>query len=167
MLRYRPIDIRKDRQVLLVIHCQINYASETSEVRKTSYEEYWEKWMRSPQPEQFLSHLGETIKDNRAVAEIVHDEHGAIVGYLWVTFEDIEGYNTRVAQVMDIAVLSDFRGHGVGTEIMHHIEEVARVKGARLLRSDTGIENEASQKLHEKLGFKPYHILYEKDLRES
>lgn len=166
MLRYRPIDIRKDRQVLLVIHCQINYASETPEARKIRYEEYWEKWMRSQQPEQFLSCLNESMKESGAVAEIVHDEQGAIVGYLWVTFEDVEGYGMRIAQVMDIAVMTGFRGQGVGTEIMGHIEDVARAKGAHLLRSDTGTENEASQRLHEKLGFKPYHILYEKDLRK-
>jgi GNAT superfamily N-acetyltransferase len=165
MLRYRPIDIRRDRQVLLVIHCQVNYASDTPQARKTPYEEYWEKWMRSPQPEQYLTRLKESLDDKRTFAEFVEDEHGTIIGYLWVIFEDIEGYDRTIAYVMDIAVMADFRGQGVGTEIMGHIEEVTRVRGANLLRSDTGIENEASQKLHEKLGFKPYHILYEKDLK--
>lgn len=165
MLRYRPIDIKRHRQVLLVIHCQINYAVETPVFRKMPYEEYWEKWMRSPQPEEFLSRLKETMDDKRTIAEIAEDEHGTIVGYLWVIFEDIEGYDTTVAYVTDIAVMTDFRGKGIGTEMLEHIEEVARVRGAHLLRSDTGIENEASQKLHEKLGFKSYHILYEKDLR--
>ena len=166
MLRYRPIDVKRDRQVLLVIHCQINYAVDTPAFRNMPYEEYWEKWMRSPQPEQFLSRLKETMEDKRTIAEIAEDEHGTIIGYLWAIFEDIEGYDTTIAYVMDIAVMVDFRGMGVGTEMLEHIEEVARVKGAHLLRSDTSIENEASQKLHEKLGFKRYHILYEKNLRE-
>lgn len=79
-----------------------------------------------------------------------------------MTFTDIQGYNIAVAKVMDIAVTTDYRRRGIGTQMLEHIEETARKRGATLLRSDTGIENKASQKLHEKFGFKPYRIHYEK-----
>lgn len=65
---------------------------------------------------------------------------------------------------MDILVVPDYQRKDIGTMMMKHIEEVAKKKGATLLRSDTGIENIASQKLHEKSGFKPYRIYYEKIL---
>jgi ribosomal protein S18 acetylase RimI-like enzyme len=65
---------------------------------------------------------------------------------------------------MDLGVTEEFRRQGIAMEMLAHIEEEVRSRGATLLRSDTGIENKASQKLHEKFGFKRYHVDYEKSL---
>jgi len=102
--------------------------------------------------------------DERTIAEI-WEEDGRIVGYLWVTFSDIPDYDLTIAEVMDIAVADEYRRRGVGRVMLHHAEDIARKHGAALLRSDTGIENVASQKLHEKMGYNPYRIGYEKILR--
>jgi GNAT superfamily N-acetyltransferase len=48
---------------------------------------------------------------------------------------------------MDIAVALDYQRKGIGIMMLRHIEELAKERGATLLRSDTGIENMASQKL--------------------
>lgn len=167
MLRYRRIDINKDRDVLLEFHCRVNYESETSYARSMSYEKYQKKWLSTSQPEEYLSHLAETMEDDRTIAEIWEDD-GAVVGYLWATFVDVQGYDVTIAEVMDIAVAPDYQRRGIGTRMLRHVEEIAREmareRGAILLRSDTGIENTASQKLHERFGFKPYRIHYEKVL---
>ena len=163
MLHYRIIDFNNDRDILLELHCRINYESETPYARKVSYEQYKEKWLSTSQAESYLFHLTKTMKDKRTIAEILEDD-GIVVGYLWVTLTDIEGYDITIAEVMDIAVVPNYRRRGIGLEMMKHIEEMAKKKGATLLRSDTGIENIASQKLHEKSGFKPYRIYYEKVL---
>jgi hypothetical protein len=151
MLRYRPIDVEKDRDALLEMHSQIIYSSGSPLERRTSLEDSREKWMSTPQPESYLKRLKETMKDVRNFAEFLEDEDGKLAGYLWVWFEDIEGYDTAIAYVMDLGVTEEF-------------EEEVRSRGATLLRSDTGIENEASQKLHEKFGFERYHVDYEKNL---
>ena len=163
MFQWRVIDVNNDRDVLLEFHCRINYESETPYARKVPYEQYREKWLSTSQPESYLSHLTETMKDERTMAEILEDD-GVIVGYLWVTFTDIQDYNITIAEVMDIAVAPDYQRRGIGLKMMRHIEEIARERGATLLRSDTGIENVASQKLHERFEFKPYRIHYEKVL---
>ncbi|MGD8505655.1 MAG: GNAT family N-acetyltransferase [Candidatus Bathyarchaeota archaeon] len=163
MLKYRTIHIKKDRDILLELHCRINYESETPYARKVSYEQYREKWLKTSQPESYLQHLAKTMKDKRAIAEILED-NGKTVGYLWVTFTDIEGYDMTIAEIMDFAVVPEYQHQGIGAKMMKYIEEMAKKKGATLLRSATGIENIASQKLHEKSGFKSYHILYEKGL---
>jgi len=164
VLRYRRIDIIKDKDFLLDFHCRINYESETPYMRKLPYEEYRHKWLRTSQPHSFLSDLENTMKENRTVAEILEDGK-AQVGYLWVTFTDVQDYGITIAGIMDIAVAPDFQHRGIGTTMLRHVEELAKEQGATLLRSDTGIENVASQKLHESLGFKPYKIHYEKVLR--
>lgn len=161
MFQYRVIDVNNDREILLELHCLINYESETPYSRRMSYIQYQEKWLTTSQPEDFLAHLAKTMKDKRTMAEILEDD-GNIAGYLWVPFTDIKDYDITIAVVMDIAVTTDYQRRGIGTKMMRHIEETARERGATLLRSDTGVENVASQKLHEKSGFKPYRIYYEK-----
>jgi len=164
MFRYRAIDVKRDRDLLLEFHCRVNYDSETPYARTASYEQYRKKWLSTSQPEAFLSHLVETMKDERTMAEIL-EYNGSTVGYLWVKFTDIHDYIITVAEVMDIAVAPDYQRRGIGSKMLRHIQETARKRGANLLRSDTGVDNIASQKLHEKSGFKPYRIHYEKIIR--
>lgn len=163
MLQYRKIDVNKDREILLELHCLINYESETSHARKISYEKYKEKWLSTSQPDEYILHLAKTMKDKRTMAEILEDD-GTVAGYLWVTFTDVNDYDITIAEVMDIAITTDYQRRGIGIRMMKHIEETAQERGATLLRSDTGIENVASQRLHEKAGFKTYRICYEKIL---
>jgi ribosomal protein S18 acetylase RimI-like enzyme len=164
MLRYRAVDVKRDEKILLEFHCRINYESETPYARTVPYEQYRKKWLSTSQPREYLSHLAATMKDERTMAEILEDK-GSVVGYLWVTFNDIHDYNLTIAEIMDIAVASSHQRRGIGLSMLRRIEEVARRKGATLIRSDTGVENTASQKLHEKFGFKPYRIHYEKIIR--
>jgi ribosomal protein S18 acetylase RimI-like enzyme len=163
MFRFRVVDINKDRDILLEFHSRINYESDTPFARTVSYEKYREKWLNTSQPESYLSELAKTMRDSRTIAEILED-NGVAVGYSWVAFRDIEGYNITIAELMDIAVAPEHQRHGIGLMMMEHIEKIAKKQGATLLRSCIGIENIASQKLHEKFGFKPYRIYYEKVL---
>ena len=128
MFRYRAIDAKKDRNLLLEFHCRINYDSETPHARTAPYEQYREKWLSTYQPDAFLSHLAETIKDKRTMVEIL-ECNGSVAGYLWVTFSDIQDYRITIAEVMDIAVVPDYRRRGVGLEMLKHIEETARKRG--------------------------------------
>jgi ribosomal protein S18 acetylase RimI-like enzyme len=163
-MEYRRIDIVRDRDILLELHCLINYASETPYARRMPYEQYQAKWLSTSQPERFLSHLAETMQDERTLAEFL-EEAGVVVGYLWLTFHDLLDYGITIAEVMDLGVAPEYQRQGIGLELLRHAEEVARQQGATLLRSDTGAENVASQGLHEKLEFGLYKLHYEKVLR--
>ncbi len=161
---YRRIDIVRDKDTLLEFHCRINYASETPYARRMPYERYRARWLSTSQPEGFLSHLAETMQDERTLAEFL-EEHDVVVGYLWLTFHDLLDYDLIIAEVMDLAVAPAYQRRGIGLELLRRAEEVARRQGATLLRSDTGSENVASQRLHEKLEFRLYKLHYEKVLR--
>jgi ribosomal protein S18 acetylase RimI-like enzyme len=80
------------------------------------------------------------------------------------TFTDIPDYGITISEIMDIAVASDHQHRGIETTMIRYTEKLAKNRGATLLRSDTGIDNVASQKLHESLGFRPYRIHDEKSL---
>ncbi len=120
--------------------------------------------MRSSQPESFLSNLARTMDDDRTVAEL-WETGDDLVGYLWMIFTDLSDYELTIAEFMDLGVTPKYQGKGIGEKMIKRAEEHARKMGATLFRSDTGVENLASRKLHEKVEFKPYRICYEKVLR--
>lgn len=164
MFQYRRINVNKDRDRLLEFHCRINYESETPYARKVPYEQYRQKWFSTTQPETYLSDLSKSMKNKRTIAEILED-NDTPTGYLWVTFADIQGYDMTIAEIMDIIVAPEHQRRGIGLSMLTHIEKIARERGATFLRSDTGIENVASQELHEKFGFRIKRIEYEKILQ--
>lgn len=163
MYTYRPITAA-DRQTILAFHCEIIYASDTPWARKVPYDHYKQQWFSTAQPNQFFSHLLETCQDARTIAEIVEDDQGKPIGYIWVVFNDIDGYNLTVAEIMDVFVIPEQRRTGLGTRLLKYIEEKAKSRGAHVLRSETGIVNKASIELHKRHGFQTYRVLLEKPL---
>lgn len=166
MLTVRPVNIQADKDTLLELHCCDNYESETPWARTVSYDAYRRKWLSTSQPESFLASLSESLADPRTIAEI-WEQSSALAGFVWVVFIDIVDYNVTIAEVNDIAVSKQYRRKGIGTKILDHVEQLARKRGAHLLRSEAGIENMASDRLHRKAGFKPYRMQYEKVLTSS
>ena len=162
--RTRRVNVDQDRELLLEFHCIANYESETPWARKAPYACYRAKWFGTPQTSVFLSALKKSMEDQRTIAEIWETEDGTVAAYAWVTFTEIEGYGTVLAEVRDVAVKAEFRRQGIGTGIFRHIESLARKHGAVVLRSEVGIENAVSQGLHKKYGFAPHRVGYEKVL---
>jgi len=161
MLSPRKIDIKADKDTLLELHCRINYESESPWARTVPFEQYREKWLSTSQTKTFLGDLAESMADERTITEIWEDDH-VCVGYLWVTFSSVRDYNLTIAEVRDIAVVEEYQRRGIGRRMLEHAEQLARDRGAHLLRSETGTDNTASQGLHVNFAFKPYRIQYEK-----
>ena len=102
----------------------------------------------------------------RTLAELWARE-GTIVGYLWVVFHDVPGYDITIAEVMDLAVAPASQRQGLGGRMLQHAEGIARGQGAILLRSDAGSDNVASIRLHETRGYRRHRISYEKILVDN
>ena len=167
MLNIRSVNVETDQAALLEFHVIGNYESESPWARQVSFEQYRTEWLANTLSiREFLSHLAESIQDPRTIAEIWDDDADAI-GFLWVTFEEIVGSNLTVAEVRDLELTASHRRRGIGSKMLAHAEELSRQCGAGLLRSGTGIDNVASQRLHAKMGLKTYHIDYEKPLSED
>jgi ribosomal protein S18 acetylase RimI-like enzyme len=134
------------------MHFDAIYESGTPRFRSNPIEKAREQWLKTSQVEEFLSSLSKSLADKRTIAEIWEDD-GVPVAYVWVKFTDLVDYHFTFAEVVEIAVIPENRRRGIATEIMGHVEQVANERGADVLRSGTGIDNQASRKLHEKLGF--------------
>jgi L-amino acid N-acyltransferase YncA len=107
--------------------------------------------------------LAALIDDPKAVVE-VWEEDGRLVGYVCVSFLELDAYPIVVADVEDIAVLPAYQRQGIGTEMLTYAEAEAQVRGAGVLRADIGVANAASKALHERQGFAVFRQSYEKRL---
>jgi GNAT superfamily N-acetyltransferase len=103
------------------------------------------------------------LKDRRTIAERWESD-GQIIAYVWATFTYWPGYGVSGAHIEDILVTREFRRKGVALQVIRHVEELARERGATILRSGTGIENLASQAMHRKAGFYVERTEFEKEL---
>jgi len=164
-LTHRAIDLARDREYILECHCRINYACDSPWARAIPYEEYRRNWFAMPgQIDEFWQHLQESAKDPRAITEIIEDETGEIVGYLWGSFWENKEAGIACLELQDLYVEEAFRRQGVASRLFAYAEKKARAIGANLLRSGTGCENAASIAMHGKLGYGIYRYEFEKKL---
>jgi ribosomal-protein-alanine N-acetyltransferase len=86
---------------------------------------------------------------NRSVCHIyvvrMHD--CAVAGFcaFWLVFDEIH--------INNLAVRPRFRGHGIGTALLHHVLAEARLLGARRATLEVRASNAAARRLYERLGF--------------
>jgi ribosomal protein S18 acetylase RimI-like enzyme len=207
MLKYRPIDIKRDKEIILELQCQVNYACESPCFQDKSYEKYRKKWRSSGQTKEFLSRLRKSMKEKRTIAVMVEKNstdftdtvpsemdpkgrwseaninnlrrlprhcvprndyvglHREVVGYMWVQFFDVIGYNLTYTEISELAVVPKYQRKGIATRMIKYIEDISRKRGIKYIRSGTGILNIPSQKLQKKLGYKPIWTRYEKKLK--
>ena len=164
-LTHRPIELERDRDYVLERHCRINYACDSPWARDIPYEEYRRNWFAMPeQINGFWQHLRESAGDPRSIAEIIENDTGEIVGYLWGSFWENKQAKIACLELQDIYVEEAFRGQGVASQLFAYAEEKARTAGANLVRSGTGRENAASIAMHAKLGYGIYRYEFEKRL---
>ncbi len=162
---HRKIDFIKDKEYILESHCKINYECDTPWKRKLPYEVYRAEWFGlENQIAEFYNYLCDTATDERTVAEIIEDECGNIIGYLWVPFCEDKESGFSFADIQDIYIEDKFRGMGIASDLLKYSEEKAKKNGAKVIRSGTGCENFASIALHEKIGYYVYRYEFEKKL---
>ena len=161
-LRHRDADLSHDRDLLLDYHCHTDYVSESPLETLPEYADYRAAWLESPQPEEYLSALRQTVQDPRGLVKLLLDEDNTPIGYFWVTFTDVPSYNFAFAEIQDLYVVEGQRRTGLGSAVLAYVEVKVKEAGVRVLRSGTGAGNTASIRLHEKGGFRMYRYEFEK-----
>ena len=86
---------------------------------------------------------------NRAVCHIyvVRMPDCRVAGFcaFWLVFDEIH--------VNNVAVLPQYRSHGLGTALLHHVLAEGRRLGAQRATLEVRRSNEAARRLYERLGF--------------
>lgn len=91
------------------------------------------------------SYLGELKND--FANYLVCDDAGDIAAYggIWVVFEE--------AHITNVAVAIQYRGQGVGSDLMRELEKIARAKHATRILLEVRPSNQAALAMYDKLGF--------------
>ncbi len=163
-LRHRDVDLDHDRDLLLEYHCYTDYVSESPLETLPEYAKYRAFWLQSPQPDEYLSALRQTMQDPRGLVKVLLDEDGAPIGYFWATFTDVPAYHFAFAEIQDLYIVDAHRRTGLGSAVVAYVEMKTKEAGVHVLRSGTGAGNTASMRLHEKTGFITYRCEFEKRL---
>jgi len=90
---------------------------------------------------------------------LIAEVNEVIVGFGIINFEPKYNYYQKfdIPEVQDINVHSDFRENGIATEIIYHLENIARDQGNEKIGISVGLTKEygPAQRLYFKLGYSP------------
>lgn len=99
---------------------------------------------------------------------LVADEADDVVGYamVWtnVPGEDIEDGDFVCGYLADLAVLSAYRGRGVGRALIAAAEEHARENGVQYFRIGVMAANKGAQEIYRAAGYVAFSVEFEKCL---
>lgn len=99
----------------------------------------------------------------------VYEEEGVIKGYMSLRVQNPDEYNYRknlsILQLQTIAVDEQYRGHGVGRQLLNHAKEVAKELGFSHLRVVALAKNDRARHLYRDCGFHEQEIIHEIELK--
>lgn len=91
-----------------------------------------------------------------------------VIGFTTVLAEvrsdEIADGNVEYGLVYDLVVAGEFRGRGIGRQLLEAAETYARAKGVKWLRIGVLASNHSAAGLYDSMGFKPLYIEREKAL---
>lgn len=123
---------------------------------------------------------GEEIADDYIIAMLfrcrmcdgqvlVADVDGNIAGHVMilnrVQSDDLDDGNLEFGLIADLLVRKEYRGTGLGRELMAAAETFAKENDVRWLRISVMAQNAAARKLYASTGFSEIYVELEKDLQ--
>ncbi|HHY25741.1 MAG TPA: GNAT family N-acetyltransferase [Desulfitobacterium dehalogenans] len=130
-------------------------------------------WRRQPMEEtmkyriKMLKNFWTWIQQSNSKVFIAEMDQGKPAGFL-VLYPDAQEELTGLHQgwVMDIAVLEEYRNHGIGKVLMEEAEAYCREKGIQYLGLAVSSHNVQALRLYQNLGFAEERKLMVKVLKD-
>ncbi|NQD66393.1 ribosomal protein S18-alanine N-acetyltransferase [Bacillus haikouensis] len=87
------------------------------------------------------------IEQNHLSTYLVAEDGERIAGYcgVWLVVDE--------AHITNVAVLPEYRGQGLGEDLMMRIMEISKEVGARVMTLEVRVSNVAAKGLYRKMGF--------------
>jgi len=83
--------------------------------------------------------------------QFIYREAGNVVGFVTVYFSFTSTITAKVAILNDLYTLPNYRGKGIGRQLIEHCRRYAAASGAARLQWVTAPDNEQAQKLYDSL----------------
>jgi GNAT superfamily N-acetyltransferase len=100
--------------------------------------------------------LNELIGHERLGRVILFDDHGALVGYMILTFGYSLEFGGRDALIDEFYVVPGARGSGIGTRAVAHAVEVCRSEGISNVHLEADYFNSRVHEFYQRLGFRDH-----------
>jgi len=97
---------------------------------------------------EFFSQFGES---NPLGCQFIFRESGKAVGFATVYFTFTSTIASKVAVLNDLYTCPDYRGKGIGKQLIEHCHRYAVQQGAARLQWVTAPDNEQAQKLYDSM----------------
>ena len=161
---FRPANLKKDKDLILELECELNYENETHWKTQYDYTEYRQRWLSHGRSQRVYASFKKSCKERKTICEFMETISSEPVAFFMVTFQDLEGFGCCCAFLDDIYVYPRFRKQGIGSALLAYIEMRVKEIGAQSLSLGTGCTNRAANRLFEKNGFHVYRKSYEKTM---
>jgi len=97
------------------------------------------------------------VEQGNAIIWIAEEDGNGLIGQLFVSLlgnrPELADGVTR-AYIYGFRVRPQFRNNGIGTMIMHAVEDDIRERGFRQITLNVGQDNHAARRFYERLGYK-------------
>lgn len=106
----------------------------------------------------------EKMSEDGRYCTFVAEEGGIVVGFITfvevLSFDDPDGY----IKMNGIAVAPEYRHRGIAQQLIEHVEQAGRERGANSIGAATSFKREGSQALLDKLGYEKSAFWFHKSL---
>lgn len=120
---------------------------------------------RDRMPADYAAFLVRQLADPNVIV-LIADDHEDVVGYAYAT---VEGYDYMALRgpagvIQDIIVDSEFRGRGIGRQLLDATVDALAARGAFQVVLSTAEQNEAARGLFASAGFRPTMVEMTREL---
>ena len=137
---YRPADLEDIKRLTITAFTGVTLEQNVEQVCGVLCGHDW-RWRKA-------RHIDEDVKANPN-GVFVAEAQGAIAGYI-TTLLDREAGKGRIP---NLAVAAEFRGHGLGRQLIEHALDYFRREGLAYAMIETMAQNEIGQHLYPACGF--------------
>jgi PhnO protein len=97
---------------------------------------------------------------------LVYEKDSIICGCLAFDIHYSLHFSRKTAEIVNLIVDEDTRGHGIGKELLEAVEQIASDNGCVCIEVASGKQREAAHRFYEREGFECNHYKLRKELAE-
>lgn len=88
------------------------------------------------------------------------EKGGQPVGFIGMHIQNVLHHTSKIAEIIEMFVLSEYRGIGIGEMLYWHTKDIAQENGCKFFEVSCNIVREGSLNFFERMGFEKTHYKF-------